>query len=282
MKKAIVTLAIGEYYQNIFEAHCRKSWQIYCNKFGYDLIVLNESLDKSERSTKRSPAWQKLLILSQEWSSRYSRIVWIDLDILINNAHAYDICDNVPIELVGAVEAYSIPSKDIHDITLARIYNEFNKNNIKYIENMLPNQYYLNRGICGNKLNEVMQTGVFVCSPKFHKEIFEYIYYNYEDTNGPEWNYEMPAMSYELVNSKLVYWISPRFNFIVSSYMAAFCPTFKFRKKNIDRIVNFFMKYENRYSKQLELNYLLNLYDLSIFMHFAGCIDKLSNLEKLI
>jgi hypothetical protein len=282
MKKAIVTLAIGDKYQKIFEAYCRKSWEIYSNKFDYDLIVIKESLDKSERASKRSPAWQKLLILSQEWSSEYNRIVWIDLDVVINNSRSYDICDSVPIELVGAVEAYSIPSKEIHDIALARNYEYYKKNNISYIDNMLPSQYYTNREILGQDLNEVMQTGVFVCSPKFHRDIFEYIYYNYEDNNLGDWNYEMPAMSYELVKSKLVHWISPSFNFVVSSYLSAYYPAFKFRKKFIDKVVNYFIGYENRYSKQLELNNLKNLYDLSIFMHFAGNLDKLSDIDTLV
>lgn len=56
MKKAIVTLAIGDKYQKIFETYCRKSWEIYSKKFDYDLIVINESFDKSERASKRSPA----------------------------------------------------------------------------------------------------------------------------------------------------------------------------------------------------------------------------------
>jgi hypothetical protein len=90
--KAIVTLAIGERYLKMFERYCWKNWQVYADKYNYDLIVITDPLDNSERAKLRSPAWQKLLILSQDWSDKYEQIVWIDTDIIINNENAYDIC----------------------------------------------------------------------------------------------------------------------------------------------------------------------------------------------
>ena len=38
MKKAIVTLTIGEKYENLFNNFCKKNWEKYCQKFNYDLI----------------------------------------------------------------------------------------------------------------------------------------------------------------------------------------------------------------------------------------------------
>lgn len=258
MKKAIVTIAIGDKYLAIFNNVCYENWNIYCDKFGYHLIVIAHPLDYSERASNRSPAWQKLLILSQPWSNDYERIVWIDLDVIINNNNAYDICDAVPVDKVGAVDAYSIPTKEIHDIALCQLYDYWKSCSIPFLDNKTPSKYYTNRGINGEGLSYVVQTGVFACSPIHHKEIFEKIYYNYEDTHGAEWNYEMPAMSYELIKNNAVHWISPEFNFCVSNIEAAF------------------------YNGMNPIEYLPQIYNLSIFMHFAGCIDKMPITSQLL
>ena len=121
MKKAIVTITIGEKYKNMFHKYCKENWQNYCEKYNYDLIVINNYLDNSERAKERSPAWQKLLILSQEWSNNYDQIVWIDTDIIINYQEAKDIASQVSIEKAVAVNEYSIPSKISHDISLKRL-----------------------------------------------------------------------------------------------------------------------------------------------------------------
>ncbi|MVT40078.1 hypothetical protein GO495_05750 [Chitinophaga oryziterrae] len=279
MKKAIVTLCVGKMYEDLFDVNCRKNWQLYCDKFGYDLIVINELLDKTDRAFKRSAAWQKLLVLSQDWSSQYDRIVWVDADILINCQHATDIADGVPIDKVGAVDAYSIPSKDLHDISLERRYAFWKKNNIAYLDNRDPNSYYTNRGINAEGLKNVVHTGVMVCSPHYHKAIFEDVYNHYEDANKDNWNYEMPALSYELIKADIVHWISPRFNFIVISLLASFYPDLlqkqrKFTRRVLNRLLKFTpYTYTSKYEKAC----LKNIYDLSIFMHFAGNASMMKN-----
>jgi hypothetical protein len=250
MKKAIVTIAVGERYFKMFHCICQNNWMEYCDRFGYDLIVIEDKMDTSDRANSRSVAWQKLLILSQDWSSEYDRIVWVDVDVIMNSKYAYDICDGVPIEKVGAVDSYSIPTREIHRIALSRLYDRWRSSSTPFIDNLLPNQYYTNRGINGGHLNSVVQTGVMVCSPIHHRDIFENVYYGYEDEHGAEWNYEMPALSFELLQADLVHWISPRFNFTVGDIEAAF------------------------YQSSRE-SHLKDIYDLSIFMHFAGCAHKM-------
>jgi len=258
MKKARVTLAIGDEYLNMFHKYCYDSWNAYCDEYDYDLVLIKHPLDDSLRASKRSASWQKLLILSQEWSSEYDRVVWVDSDVIMNPCYAYDISDGVPMDRVGAVDAYSIPSKEIHDIALYRLYAFWNNSQIPFLDNDTPSKYYTNRGIDGNGLSAVVQAGVFVCSPKHHKNLFEKIYYGYEDNHGAEWNYEMPAMSYELIKNDVVHWISPRFNFCVSNVETAF------------------------YNGMNPKDYLLHIYHLSIFMHFAGCTNKMPIINELL
>ena len=256
-KKAIVTLTIGKRYEDMFSRYCMDSWISYCKKYGYDLIAISHPLDNSERAQKRSPAWQKLLILSQDWSSRYERLVWMDTDIIININYALDISRDVPSSKVGAVNAFGIPTEEINLIALERQYENLLLKNMPHIKNLTPGEYYKHRGIVsGAKLKQVVQTGVLVCSPKFHQAVFEHTYNSYEDTHGSDWNYEMPALSYELLSNDSVHWVSTRFNNCVMDMISAFYPE---------------LIRDNRPSYQQFINAMTNIYELSTFMHFAGC-----------
>lgn len=287
MKKAIVTLCIGEKYKNLFDKYCRSNWTDYCTMFDFDLIVIDHDLDTSERASKRSPSWQKLLILSQPWSNKYDQIVWVDTDVIINTSNAYDITDGVPLEKVGGVNQYAIPTKEIFDISLKRLYDVWARDKVPFIDNRTPASYYTNRGLPFNQLQKVMQAGIFVCSPIHHREKFEYIYHNYEDTHGGEWNFENPAMSYELIKDDLVKWIAPQFNFCVINIISAFYPYLLDIKSSA--LKNFYYKIVRRLTKkepqqtsEAELQALKNIYELSVFMHFAGCSHLMSKMESLL
>lgn len=82
-RNAIVSLCIGNDYVALWEHLCRHGWQTYADANHYDLIVISEPIDQSERGRSRSLAWQKLLVLDQDWAQKYQQIVWIDADIVI-------------------------------------------------------------------------------------------------------------------------------------------------------------------------------------------------------
>lgn len=273
-KKAIVTLTVGKQYEDIFNLTCRTNWSEYARRFDYDLIVLRDHLDHTERARKRSPAWQKLLILSQDWSKQYEQIVWIDTDILINNQDPADVSKSVPVEKVGAVEQYSIPTREIYNIALRRQYQIWKNSGIPYIDNLTPDLFYKNRGIPSTEMNAVVQTGVFVCSTVHHRSLFEHIYYSYEDTHGSEWNYEMPAMSYELLKDDCVTWISNRFNYCVSDVLAAFYPNLLSNEQKLANRIKSKLLSQLRLPPTLSTELLAaikNIHDLSVFTHFASC-----------
>src|ERR1035437_3334002 len=69
--KAIVTLAIGDRYLRHWKHTCEANWRAYAARHDFDVICIDKPLDDSERARKRSPAWQKCLVLSQEFSQRY-------------------------------------------------------------------------------------------------------------------------------------------------------------------------------------------------------------------
>ncbi len=285
-KKALVTLAIGKKYERMYERYCQNSWRKYCNNHSYDLIVITKPLDDSPRGQERSPSWQKLLILSQDWSSKYEQVVWVDTDVMINAELAPDIAEIVPVEKVGAVEAYSIPSREIYKIALQRAYDNWRSQGVKYIDNSTPSLYYQNRGIPSSDLDKVVHGGVFVCSPKEHREIFEFIYYNYEDKyKTPEWNYEMPALSYELLKNNMVTWLPPQFNFCVWELISAFYP-FIFHANLLEKVIDRIRQnlglraLDPKFS--LKCQCLKNIYDLGYFIHFAGCARLMEYLHQYL
>jgi len=209
--KAIVTLAIGDRYQAQWENICRKNWQSYADKHGYDLICITQPLDQSERAQKRSPAWQKCLILSQSFSQKYEQIVWMDADILIN-PNAPCIAKDVPLNKVGGTEDFIFPTPELykkaHNIIMGRIGLSFGED-----QNLIKD-FYTRNGL-PDDCTQVIQTGVLVLSPSHHREILEEIYYTYEDLGSSLMNnYEMPPLSYELVKNSLFYSLNYKFNSI--------------------------------------------------------------------
>jgi hypothetical protein len=206
--KAIVTMAVGDRYLHAWKESCEANWNEYANRHGYDLICIDQPLDNSVRASRRSPSWQKCLIPGQEFVKNYNQVVWIDSDILINIAAAPCICAMVPVDKVGAVNQWAAPSVGEYAQILERLQEYWGD---RAIPNATAKQYYANYGLAV-EFDDVVQCGVLVFSPRYHRELFETTYRDHEEKGGAEWNYEMRPLSYELLRAKAVSWIDPRFN----------------------------------------------------------------------
>ena len=263
---AIVTLVVGDKYKKLFNKYSRASFVKYSQKINADLIIIEERLDSSSVSNLRSIAWQKLLILSQNWSNNYEQILWIDSDVVINNTNADNIFDTTPIKKIGGVDAYKIPNTNDYQIGLKRLYEYWDKKGVNYIENFTPAQYYLKRGITTKiKLDQVLHTGVLVCSPKYHKDIFNKIYSMDSQINEASGNYEMPLTSAVLLEEDLVSWVDHEYNFCVNEIIASDFP-------DVIQSTNLFLK---RYTKRV----VREIFSRGKFIHFAGCTDKMKYLK---
>ena len=135
--KAIVTLALGKKYLKEWQQFCQENWQKYADKYGYDVICIDAPLDESNRAIQRSPSWQKCLILSQNWSQNYDRIVWVDADIIIS-PEAPCIVQGVPVKKVGAVNLYETPSSEVYAQYLADIYENMMAKKVNFVNNRTP------------------------------------------------------------------------------------------------------------------------------------------------
>jgi hypothetical protein len=210
MKKALVTLAIGSKHLSNFKNFCYDSWNTYAQKHNLDLVVITNPLDVSPRAQSRSPAWQKSLILSQQEVREYTQVAWVDSDILIN-PQSPNIFDDVPIEMIGAVDMYAAPNSEDYRISLERLYEYWSKNGVKFINNISATDFHKNFGL-EEEFQSVVQTGVLVLSPKHHRDLLEHVYNKYEDKGEGCWNFEMRPLSYEILKNKFVHWLNPKFN----------------------------------------------------------------------
>jgi len=210
--KALVSLTLGDSYAALFKRYCAPNWQLYAKRHGYDLVIFDQPLDTSSRATSRSPAWQKCLILEQPELQAYDQIVWVDSDIIINPT-APCICDNVPHTHIGAVETFSLPTRELNHTCLQRFYTHLDQLKVKYLKEWDSNALYANFDL-PTTYQHVVQTGVMVMSPHHHQTAMRNTYHQYEDKGTPSWNYEMRPLSYELLKHHPITWLNPRFNTI--------------------------------------------------------------------
>lgn len=211
--KAIVSLVLGELYQNRFRRQCYANWKSYASRHGLDLIVFEEPLDDSARAKSRSPAWQKCLAVTDDRVRHYEQVAWIDSDILISPT-APNIFDAVPAETVGAVADFAYPSPEEYRLRLTAMEHRWRAQGTTIVSALTPHAYYEAFGLPG--LDHVAQTGVIVLSPEFHRDIFRGVYAQYEDRGSAAFHYEMRPLSYEVVRSGRVTWLNPRFNMVIS------------------------------------------------------------------
>jgi hypothetical protein len=207
---AMVTLAIGEPYLSHWKKYSAAGWQEYAPKSGYDLIVLTEALDHATLAMARSPAWQKCLVLSQDFAAKYRQVILLDCDIAINTLTAPRITDQVPVERVGGVLSGSYIAEDLHNVLLSRLTGrtyEYRPGLRQWQE--FQKEAYQAHGLTPTH-GATVQTGVLVASPRHHRGLLEAIYdapYTYASRC-----HEQVPLSHKLLSEGLFHQVDSRFN----------------------------------------------------------------------
>lgn len=80
MKTALVTIAIGDRFQQLYQRFARDRFEGYASRHGYDLRVITEPV---RDIPGKKLTWQKLCLGDVPWFSDYDRIACLDSDILI-------------------------------------------------------------------------------------------------------------------------------------------------------------------------------------------------------
>lgn len=212
--KAIVTLTIGKNHRKNWQSLCKANWQKYADRHGYDIICISNPLDDSERAQKRSPCWQKCLILGEESVQKYDRVVWVDADVLINWANAPCIVEGVAVDKVGAAPEWATPNEQLSAEARDRLFETWGITDEKN-----ERATYVKYGILP-EFDRIVQDGIMVLSPAHHRSILEKVYHECEETGFGE----MPWLSYELLKADRVQWIDPRFSTVWNVHKALYYP----------------------------------------------------------
>lgn len=273
--KAIVTLCIGEPYLQTWKNLCRNNWQQYADKHGYDIVCITETLDTSARAEGRSPAWQKCLVLSQDFSDQYERIVWLDSDILINHKSAPCIAAGVPPEKVGAVDASSTPSTDLVRLALERLYDFWDDPQM-YRE--YETQEYYTRYNLFPAFDRMVRTGVMVLSPRHHRELLEAAYDNQETRTD-----DMRYISHRLLKADCVCWIDGRFDPVWLMLKALHYPFLLEKQARSDKLTEklkrkLFGAGDDARTELLKAC-VNTAFQNNYFLHFPGLLDEMPLVE---
>jgi hypothetical protein len=210
-RTALTTLLVGARLTHLFRKSSFLSWKIYCERFGFDLVIFDTPLDDTLRGIHRSPAWQKCLVADSNALKKYATVCWIDADVIINHRMAPSIFDHVPIGTVGAVEAWASPTVEVYKNFLSS-FGEHTSAGIGDNIDYDAATYYSRYGL-STEYPTVVQTGVMVFDPNAHGHVFRDVYDRYEDRGPAWWHYEMRPLSYELHRSAAIAWLDPRFNY---------------------------------------------------------------------
>ncbi len=195
---ALVTLAVGEFFEKSFDRNFRRSLEEYADRIGVPLFVFNKPWDTSEAARRRSIAWQKMLLFEQPELSTFERLCWIDSDVLATNSFE-SVFDFVPTDCWGAVSERTnfTPEEEI-------------------------NKVYASRGLTPN--SQMVNTGVLVLNRVHHADLLKEVYRT--DVQGrslPEQNdggwFEQPFLSHELFANKKGILLPVRFNRLVLRHM---------------------------------------------------------------
>ena len=118
--------------------------------------------------------------------------------------------------LATASSEYSAPSPAEFQLALARMYADYRAKGVPYYDTASPADFYGAYDLPA-EFEQVVQAGVMVFAPRFHRELLEHVYYTYAPRDAKRLG-EMRPLSYELLRHGLVQWIDPRFNFLFGVY----------------------------------------------------------------
>lgn len=189
MSVLLVTVAIGKQFLSVYNYLFRRSQENYASEHKYDFLIVKDYLDPDHKDHHIATYFQKLLLCSQSWSSKYDYIIFVDSDILIrpntpalSNAYQFE-------KRLGIVDEYSQPSKE-RRIEIQKMMGW---------EESATDYYKLSGFELDTEM--VLNSGLLVMQPKYHKDFLEHIYNKYvpQSLNHPRMaHYEQSSVGYEL------------------------------------------------------------------------------------
>ncbi len=213
MRKALVTVLIGETYQRQWRERFSPTWQAYAARHGYDIVVIDDYIDPSPMARARSPHWQKCLILEHPKVRGYDRVVWVDADVLINPYRAPCIVAATPPGKVGAVSHNRCYRRSAN--TIATVEDRYNHmlgatSGAPQGKGMAPAELYRHLGLADG-VDDMVNTGVLVLEPA-HAPLLRQVYDTGQE--APLSSFEMMPLCHALFSADAVAFLDDAFNVI--------------------------------------------------------------------
>ena len=267
MRKALVSLAVGDRCYGPWSRYLHANWSAWCQRNCYDLIVFNSFLDTTSLGSRRSPAWQKLLAMSSPKLLDYDTAFWLDADVVI----CPDAQDPADFEIPGQVSmARDVGSPLAHEphwfkAEWSRVLcSSLQRNhgcaiNPSIYSDPSSFSYYLLWGF-NQFTRPLFNTGLILFQPQIHSSLFADIYYRWLD-GGPGSLHEMIPLNLELCQRNLINELPVSFNQLAGVQRAVW--------SSYPNDVQALHKIQS--SQKLSLNqFLERLIESTSFLHFAG------------
>jgi len=268
MKRALVTLVVGDAYRRRFAEQAAPTLRAYAKAHGLSLVVLDRLLDDSDLGRSRSPAWQKCLIFRHPKVASFDQVLWLDAGIIVNSS-APSAFDDVPVEALAAVDQFASPSPEAFAAAVVKTRRHLARHGLEAPDDATPTRFYENYGYADGP-DRVAQTGVLVLSPEAHAPALEAAYLERRREDSRTMLFEMRPLSYHLLREGgPVRWLDPRFNALWATALvnhypflldAAFMAAFRERPDLLARVKS---------------RCLSALFEDSYFLHFAGTADDM-------
>lgn len=207
----VVTVAVGFPYKQAYLSLFHRSVLAYCDKHGYDFLLVDDFIDRSEADPSLI-SLQKALVCSVDVAADYERVVFIDADILVNVEDAPSIVAETTPDLAGFVDEFSQPDP-VTRISIQRAMGWETS----------AAEYY---ALCGFHLDtpHVVNSGVMVLSPRHHRNILEEIYLagKRDGRNHPRgFHYEQSLIGYRFQAESRCRFVDNKWNTLASIALTA-------------------------------------------------------------
>lgn len=251
MKVAIVVITIGSSYIEIFNNTYKKNLQNYCNKYGYELIVLDNFIKDEPNMDRKQKYWQKLLI--PHTFSDYDYVISMDSDIYVNPNSPPIPFDEIPDGKVGAVNERKYLGN----------YEWREKIQEKNGWEKTGKDWYALSGEC-KTYNDHINSGFVIYQPKYHGQMMKDLYEQNINNYTKYHQDDQSILSSFIIDNDIIHWLDERFNRIWYFWREIFYPNF------------------DNLSDELKQEYIHNFINLNYFTHFTGNLNTyfLNNLHN--
>jgi len=221
MKVAIVIFVIGDNYIKKFNESFKSSVESYCEKYNYELIILNSLIKNEEYMDKKKFYWQRLLIPNK--FKDYDFVVSLDSDIFIDQNAPSLPFNEIPTGKVAAVnERKYLGNYELREQIQVRMGWE-----------KTGKEWYALSGE-NKEYNDHINGGLVIYQPKYHGEMFEQLYNNNISNYMKYHQDDQSILSSFLIDNDLIYWLDEKFNRIWFFWREIYHPNF-YSLSNNDR-----------------------------------------------